>query len=83
MVQFGARRSGYGVYGQRYDATGAALGSEFQIHAEVSKDQFNANVAMNATGEFVVTWTSNTGAGTSSDFGVFGRLFRRFRKRCR
>ena len=31
--------SGYGVYGQRYSSTGAAVGSEFQVNTATLHDQ--------------------------------------------
>ena len=51
--------SGYGVYGQRYDAAGTALGGEFQINTYVSSHQQYSTVAMDAAGNFVVTWSSS------------------------
>lgn len=48
---------GKGIYARRYDASGAALGSEFQVNAETAKDQSTPAVSMNADG-FVVAWES-------------------------
>ncbi|HKC25766.1 MAG TPA: hypothetical protein VKF32_13550, partial [Thermoanaerobaculia bacterium] len=50
--------SGLGVYGQRYDATGAARGSEFHVSAFVQDDQSGPSVASSAAGAFVVVWQS-------------------------
>lgn len=49
--------SGYGIYGQRYDATGAAVGSEFQVNTTTG-DQAHPTVAMDAAGNFLVAWQS-------------------------
>lgn len=47
-----------GVYGQRFDSTGAAVGTEFLINTETSKNQDNPSVAMDALGNVVVAWES-------------------------
>ena len=48
--------SGYGVYAQRYNSTGAAQGSEFQVNTYTSGNQEQADVAMDSAGDFVVVW---------------------------
>lgn len=58
--------SGYGVYGQRFSAAGAAQGSEFQINAFTTSDQGSPTVAMDAAGDFVVTWQSFGQDGSSN-----------------
>ena len=50
---------GYGIYGQRYDAAGAAAGAEFQINTYTVGDQQFTDVTELPDGGFVVTWTSN------------------------
>jgi hypothetical protein len=46
----------WGIYGQRLDASGAALGDEIQINTETAKEQMAADVAIDAEGNFVVVW---------------------------
>ena len=41
----GQDSSGDGVFAQRYDANGAAVGPEFQVNTTTSNDQFNPSVA--------------------------------------
>jgi hypothetical protein len=48
----------YGVYGQRFDNTGAPVGGEFLINTATSNDQMNPAVAMDTDGDFVVVWQS-------------------------
>ncbi|HNB64921.1 MAG TPA: DUF4347 domain-containing protein, partial [Rhodocyclaceae bacterium] len=60
MLQDG---SGYGVYGQRYDASGAAVGGEFQINQTTAGNQQFPSVAMAADGSFVVVWDSDQSNG--------------------
>jgi phosphoheptose isomerase len=48
----------FGIFGQRFDAVGAAQGAEFQLNTYTTSNQSNASVAMDALGNFVVTWSS-------------------------
>jgi hypothetical protein len=52
--------SGWGVYAQRYHASGVKAGSEFRVNTgQTSGDQFNPSVGMNASGQFVISWTNS------------------------
>jgi hypothetical protein len=64
---------GYGIFGQRYDATGAAVGSEFLINSTTANDQRYPAVAMDASGNFVVTWSSFD--QDSDGYGIYGQLY--------
>src|SRR6188768_2020013 len=46
-----------GVFGQRYDSTGAPQGSEFQLNTYPTDDQGDAAIAADAAGNIVVAWT--------------------------
>ncbi|MGE3340406.1 MAG: fibronectin type III domain-containing protein [Candidatus Altimarinota bacterium] len=46
--------SGNGVFAQLYDNTGATVGGEFQVNTTTAANQFNQDVAMDASGNFVV-----------------------------
>jgi hypothetical protein len=61
----------FGIFGQRFDATGTPQGTEFQINAATTGAQFDAKVVPNALGGFVVTWASTAGDG--SGLGILGR----------
>jgi hypothetical protein len=50
--------SGYGIFGRRYDATGAPTGGEFQINTYTTDQQERPRVAMDTAGNFVVVWQS-------------------------
>ncbi len=65
---------GWGIYGQRFDATGAAVGDEFQVNTTTAGSQTSPAVAMNANGEFVVVWQSPVGAD-GKGFGVYSQAF--------
>jgi hypothetical protein len=65
--------SGWDVYGQRFDEFGLPLGDEFQVNTTENGDQQYAGVAMDDSGSFVVTWTSNEQDG--SGWGVYARRY--------
>jgi hypothetical protein len=65
--------SGTGVYGRQYYANGTPVAGEFRINETTASSQRQADVAMTATGEFVVTWASQSQDG--SDFAVVARRF--------
>ena len=64
--------SGTGVFGQRFDRAGAAMGSEFRVNSYTTDNQAFASVALHANGS-VVVWSSNTQDGSAR--GVFGQRF--------
>ena len=63
----------YGVYAQRYNAAGVAQGSEFRVNTTTADNQINPAVAMDAAGNFVVTWSSNNQDGSGN--GVYAQRF--------
>ncbi|MFA6133899.1 MAG: CARDB domain-containing protein [Phycisphaerae bacterium] len=65
--------SGLGIYGQRYDAAGSPVGSEFRVNATTSADQTAPALAVASDGRFVVTWHSQNQDG--SGWGVYARLY--------
>jgi Domain of unknown function (DUF4347)/Bacterial Ig domain/SMP-30/Gluconolactonase/LRE-like region len=65
--------SGQGLYGRRFDASGAAASGEFQINTTLLKNQQYGSVVMTAAGQFVVTWSSQDQDGNG--WGVFAQCF--------
>ncbi|MEO1688837.1 MAG: hypothetical protein AAFU61_13110, partial [Pseudomonadota bacterium] len=65
-----------GIFTQRYDATGSAVGGERQVNAETAGGQDVSDVAALAGGRAVVVWVSDTDgtAGDGSNEGVFARF---------
>jgi hypothetical protein len=49
-----------GVFGRRFSSTGAVLIDEFQVNAQTVLDQDLPQVAVEADGDFVVTWRHYT-----------------------
>jgi hypothetical protein len=65
--------SGWGVFGQRYASSGGPLGPEFRVNTYTTSSQAYASVAADASGNFVVVWSSlgQDGAG----WGVLGQRY--------
>ena len=61
----------YGIYAQRYNADGSRLGGEMLVNQTTAGDQRNPTIAIDASGNFVVVWEGDDGAGS----GIFGRRF--------
>lgn len=51
----------FGVFGQRFDAHGAPLGTEFRVNSYTTGYQVGATVAPSRMGGFVAVWTSIDG----------------------
>ena len=64
--------SSNGVFGQRFDATGAAAGAEVQINATTLNNQFDPQVAALNNGNLAIVWTDNAADGSVA--GVYGRI---------
>ena len=61
-----------GVFAQRYDADGKAVGGEFQVNQEEGSQQMEPSVAMDASGKFAVAWQSSDGGALLRRFGADG-----------
>jgi len=70
---YGQDGSGWGMFGQRYDASGNTLGIEFQVNTSWLNDQIQPNVTSLTDGGFLVTWSSYVQDG--SGYGVYGQRF--------
>lgn len=59
---FGQNSNGYSIYAQRYNKLGVAQGGEFQVDTTAfqSDSLIQPGVAMDSTGNFVVTWANDT-----------------------
>ena len=65
--------SSKGVYGQRYNAAGGELGSEFLVNTYTTGHQTSPSVAMDADGDFVVVWESYGQDGDG--YGIYGQRY--------
>ncbi|HTR02387.1 MAG TPA: S-layer homology domain-containing protein [Thermoanaerobaculia bacterium] len=66
--------SAYGVFGRRFDTTGAAQSAEFQVNVNTTGYQGIPRIGSNADGNFVVTWTEYVSGGGAS-YEVRARVF--------
>jgi hypothetical protein len=57
------------IFAQRYDANGNPIGGEFQVNTTAEDWQENADVAMDADGDFVVVWQGYTEGTTPDEYG--------------
>ncbi|HWP41466.1 MAG TPA: hypothetical protein VNL70_11110 [Tepidisphaeraceae bacterium] len=65
--------SGYGVYAQRYNAQGLPQGGEFRVNSFTTGSQYEPDVAIDADGDFVITWTSRGPNG--SRYGIYAQRY--------
>jgi VCBS repeat-containing protein len=71
-VSTGQDGSGYGIYAQRYDASGNVVGDEFRVNTYTSQNQEQSSTTALADGGFVVTWSGN---GSSDGSGIYAQRF--------
>ncbi|MDZ4761724.1 MAG: Ig-like domain-containing protein [Alphaproteobacteria bacterium] len=64
--------SGYGIYAQRYDASGIADGSEFRLNQTTGGNQFEPSIAEMPDGGFVASWRSAAQGQVLRRFGADG-----------
>ena len=62
-----------GVYGQRFSTAGAPLGGEFRVNSFTPGYQQLPDIAADATGNFVVAWTSDAQDGSA--YGIFAQRY--------
>jgi hypothetical protein len=63
----------FGVFGQRFDGLGTAVGSEFQVSSATADGQRYPAVTSDGDGDFVVVWTDDGRDGSGS--GLFGQRY--------
>lgn len=66
-------QDGGGIYAQRYNALGAPQGSEFKVNSSPNRGQNNPEIAMDAAGDFAITWNSYGQDGSGN--GVYARRY--------
>jgi len=75
VVAWSSGYSNFGddIYAQRFDATGAALGAEIAVNSYRLNDQNQVDIAMNDTGDFLITWESWLQDGSGE--GIFAKQY--------
>ena len=64
-----------GVYVQRYGSNGTPQGGQTRANTYTADTQWDPDIAMDADGDFVVTWASRFQEGPEFNFGVYARRF--------
>ena len=75
-----------GVYVQRYDSTGTAVGGEFRANTFTDGNQQYSKIAMDAAGDFTVVWesyqdrptfngTTVNPADAPNSYGIYGQQY--------
>ncbi|WP_416676414.1 calcium-binding protein [Egbenema bharatensis] len=76
-------RTNRNVYGQRFDAQGQSIGSEFRVNAALTTGSHTRpSVAITPNGSFIVTWAAtqqrnNPFGADNSGLGVYAQRFNR------
>ena len=65
--------SGSGIFGRRFNSSGAPLAVEFQVGQRTTLQQIRPSIDVASGGAFLVAWTDSARDG--SDYGVFARRF--------
>lgn len=66
--------SGYGIFAQRYDSSGAPVGGEFQVNTTTANDQLYATVEALPDGGWAIAWLSIT-PGSDPYGGRVGNIY--------
>ncbi len=67
--------SGSSIKGQRYDASGAAVGGEFLVNTQTTNNQVRPTITAVNGGGFVVGWTDASGVSDGSFSSVNAQIF--------
>ncbi|MFN8576156.1 MAG: hypothetical protein U0354_04805 [Candidatus Sericytochromatia bacterium] len=62
-----------GIFGQKFSNNGDPIGSEFKINTYTINKQYNPKIAMNESGNFVVTWVSTLQDGSYD--GIYAQRY--------
>jgi hypothetical protein len=65
--------SGYGIFAQRFAASGVPVGGEFRVNTYTTANQARPVVALDSSGNFVVAWEGDGQDGSAH--GIFGQRY--------
>lgn len=71
----GGDGDGQGVFGQMFNAAGAAVGNEFQVNTSTLGYQNYSALTALSDGGFVAIWNMQNDGGTPNANGIFGQRF--------
>ncbi len=67
--------SGKGIFAQRYNAAGQAIGSEIQVNTYTDNDQSLPKVGIDDSGNFTIVWQSRGQSGTPGQINIYARTY--------
>ncbi len=67
--------TGWDVYAQTYNAAGTATSGAFIVNSYTTGTQRYSSVAMDAEGDFVVTWQSLNEYGSGSGYDIYAQRY--------
>lgn len=71
----GGDDDGYSVQVRRFGSNGVPLGGDFQVNTWTTGQQASVDLAVAASGAFVVAWSSSQAAGDDDGYSVHARRF--------
>ena len=66
--------SGWGIYAQRFNASGVAQGSEFRVNTTTAGDQVTPAIGIDGNGNFMIAWSSY-GQDAASSWGIYAQRY--------
>lgn len=70
---YGTDGDGFGIYAQRFNHLGVAIGTEFLVNTTTASNQSFPDVAMDGNGNFIVVWQSDNQDGDG--LGIYAARF--------
>ena len=67
--------SSWGIYGQRYDVSGTALGDEFQVNSHSGSNQSWPAITTLENGNFVITWRDSSGHDGGNGWDIRAQIY--------
>ncbi|MEO7689144.1 MAG: hypothetical protein ABIS51_07650 [Sphingomonas sp.] len=64
-----------GIYGQRYNAAGTALGGEFRVNTGTAFHESGGEATKLVGGGFVITWSSYDISGGTASKGIYAQVY--------
>ena len=64
-----------GIFGQRYNASGIKVGSEFQVNTQAAGSQEYSTVIGLSDGGFLTAWSSSSNHADGSGYGIYGQRY--------
>jgi len=74
-MDYGRDGNDYGIYAQRFDNLGQALGTDFLVNTNTAGRQDEPAIAMDPNGNFVIAWTNRDNAADGNGSSIWGQRY--------